>query len=192
MIRRLMLAILVLCAVSSGGLAPPGRANSPQIEDPAGDHPVGWADLVSVSLDVTNSPTGEKLEVKFTLAEASTADNRRTMTGYNLNGTVGKCALAVIFEALPNAAPDIGVTEGYATAHCGDPADFVTGAYRFDDKSIIVSYPLLDLRGVPLGATMKDLRAHTAPVQGFAHDENLILANAGDHATSDKTWVVGS
>ena len=188
MSRRL--AALFLAALFVVGLSPDARAATPQIVDPALDHPAPFADLTSVELKATKVRGRDFLEVTFTVAGEISAPSRNLMTGYTFNGKVGKCELYVLWYAYPMLTEPAGLPTGSSGAHCGKAGKDVGGSYRIKGNAVIVTVPLQDLKGVTRGATVTELKAHTALIEGLDGDDNGVLAYTGDAATGSKPWTI--
>ena len=189
MARRILLSLVVLFI--AGGLAPTVSAAppAPQIEDPAGDHPVPFMDFTEVRLAVVPAKSGLALETTFVLAGAVTPESRTTMTGYSFTAKVGKCDLLVRFIGYPDGGV-VSASPGFVTTKCGEGRD-IGGTWKINDNRVIVLSPLRDLKGVAIGATMTDLAAFNAPGEGQYHDDTTAPAVAGDAASSAKSWTIG-
>ncbi|MBW3536478.1 MAG: hypothetical protein KY395_01735 [Actinobacteria bacterium] len=167
----------------------PGNADDrePQIEDPAGDHPVPFMDLTAVTLALAATKSGPALEVSFTLSGAVSPESRASMTGYNFTAKVGNCDLLVRFIGYPDG---VFSSNGFASSMCSAGGRDAGGSYTITDNTVTVLAPLRDLRGVSAGQTMTDLRAFTSPAEGMYHDDTTAPSAAGDAASSDKPWTI--
>ena len=168
--------------------ASPGVGQAPQIEDPAGDHPVPFMDFTAVHLAVGQGKTGPVLETSFVLAGAITPETRATMTGYSFTAKVGKCDLLIRFVGYPDGVFD---ATGFATTKCGADGRDAGGTWKITDKTVTVYSPLRDLKDVSIGQTMTDLAAFNSPAEGMYHDDTTAPSALGDAASSDKSWVIG-
>ena len=186
MARKVLVTVVAALILCGATLTAPVRAGAPQIEDPAGDHPVPFMDFTGVSLAVVPGKGGPALETTFLLSGMVGAESRATMTGYSLTAKVGKCDLLVRFVGYPDGAFD---ASGFVTTKCGDGRD-VGGSFKITDTTIAVQSPLRDLKGVEIGLTMTELAAFNAPVEGMYHDDTTAPAAAGDAAASDKPWTI--
>ena len=186
--RRLTIGLCVLLALASGLAASPGRAASPQIEDPAGDHPVPFMDFTAVTLSVGHGKSGPYLETTFTLAGLVGDVSQTSMTGYSFTAKVGKCDLLVRYIGYPEGVA--GGTE-FATTKCGAGGRDIGGKASRTENTITVQSPLRDLKGVAVGQTMTNLAAFNTPAEGQYHDETTAPSVLGDAASSDKSWVIG-
>ena len=185
--RRLLLGWCVLVALGSGVASTPATAASPQIEDPAGDHPVPFMDFTAVKLAVGQGKSGPVLETSFVLAGAVSPESRASMTGYSFTAKVGKCDLLVRFVGYPDGAFDAA---GFATTKCGADGRDAGGTFKVSDNTVTVFSSLRDLKGVAIGQTMTDLAAFNSPGEGMYHDDTTTPSAAGDAASSDKPWVI--
>ena len=184
--RSVKLLACTIVLATCAALTAPASAKSPQIEDPAGDHPVPFMDFTAVSLAVVPAKAGPALETTFQLSGLVGAESRATMTGYSLTAKVGKCDLLVRFVGYPD---DVFAASGFVTTKCGEGRD-VGGTYKLTETTITVQSLLRDLKGVEIGQTMTDLAAFNAPVEGMYHDDTTAPAAAGDAASSDKSWTI--
>jgi hypothetical protein len=182
-------------AVAALGLAvapmPHARAAAPQIVDPALDQPAPWADLVGVELSFTQKKAKPYLTVAFTVSGEISAPSRNAMTGYTFLGKVGKCDLIVQWYAYPMAEP--ALPPGSAGSQCGETGKDLGGTFVIKGNTVTVTVPMQDMasKGAVKGATMTDLSAHTAPLEGLNNDDEDVLAMAGDSAVGTKPWVIG-
>ncbi len=185
MIRRFVAAVVAagLLTLSAG----PGQAGPTQIEDAAGDHPVPFMDLTSVGLALTSVKGSPALEVTFTTSGAITPESRATMTGYSLTSKVGSCDLLVRFVGYPD---DAFAAAGFATARCGEGGRDAGGTFKITENTVTVVTPLRDLKAIGPGAKMTELAAFTSPGEGMYHDDTTAPSALGDHASSDKPWVI--
>ena len=177
--------MLTLASTVAG--AGPATAAGPQIEDPAGDHPVPFMDFTAVKLAVVQTKAGAALETSFVLAGAVSPESRATMTGYSFTAKVGKCDLLVRFVGYPDGAFDAA---GFATTKCGADGRDIGGTFKITDNTVAVTSPLRDLKGVAIGQTMTDLAAFNSPGEGMYHDDTTAPSALGDAASSDKTWTI--
>lgn len=179
----------------AAAFAPGASASGPQIEDAEGDHPVPWVDLTAVQLELVPAKGGQVLEVSFTTSGPITPENRNMMTGYTFQAAAGKgkgakdkvCDLTVIYYAYPSATETL-LPAGSAGATCGGKE--LSPPFRIDENTVTISVALRDLKDVGVGTVLSDLKAHTAPLEGFDGDDTGLLAQAGDHASSDKSWKI--
>ena len=177
---------MFLCVALAGGLAAaPVTAASPQIEDPAGDHPVPFMDFTAVELAVGQGRTGPVLETSFVLSGPITPESRATMTGYSFTAKVGKCDLLIRFVGYPDGVFDAA---GFVTTACGGRD--VGGTWKITDNTVTVYSPLRDLKGVGIGQTMTDLAAFNSPGEGMYHDDTTAPSALGDAASTDKSWTI--
>ena len=186
MAHRAFAALLAFSMLAVAAL--PATADGPsQIEDAAGDHPVPFMDLTSVTLGVGQTKSGPALEVSFALSGAVSPESRATMTGYSFTAKVGKCDLLVRFVGYPDG---VFGASGFASSMCAAGGRDTGGTYKVDDNVVTVMVPLRDLKGVVVGATMTDLKAFTSPGEGMYHDDTTAPSAAGDAAASDKPWTI--
>ena len=155
--RRSIVGLAVFVVLASGFVARPVSAAAPQIEDPAGDHPVPFMDFTAVKLAIGQDKTGPVLETSFVLAGAVSPESRATMTGYSFTAKVGKCDLLIRFVGYPD-----GAFTSFATTACGDRD--TGGTWKIAGNTITVFSPLRDLKGVAVGQTMTKLAAFNSPV----------------------------
>ena len=186
--RRLTFAVCLLLVAAGAMAGSPAGAASPQIEDPAGDHPVPFMDFTGVTLSVGQGKSGPYLETTFLLAGAVGDVSQASMTGYSFTAKVGKCDLLVRYIGYPE-----GVASGteFATTKCGASGRDVGGKASRTEDTITVQSPLRDLKGVAIGQTMTNLAAFNTPAEGQYHDETTAPSVLGDAASSDKPWVIG-
>ena len=177
---------LLVLALAAGWTASPATAATPQIEDPAGDHPAPFMDFTAVELAVGQNKSGPVLETTFVLSGEISPETRATMTGYSFTAKVGKCDLLVRFVGYPDGAFDAA---GFASTMCGDRD--VGGTWKISDNTVTVISPLRDLKGVAVGETMTDLAAFSSPAEGMYHDDTTAPSALGDAASSDKPWKIG-
>lgn len=187
--RRLISAVLAVLTLASGW-ALPVNAAPPQIEDPAGDHPVPFMDFTSVALAVGQGKTGPYLETTFTLAGMLGQASQTSMTGYSFTATVGKCELLVRYIGYPEGGVISSGTQ-FVTTKCGAGGRDVGGTASLTENTITVRSPLRDLKGVAIGQTMTNLAAFNAPGEGQYHDDTTAPWAVGDAASSDKPWTIG-
>lgn len=191
--RKIAGVIAVLVAAVVVLPAPGARAATPQIVDPALDHPLPWADLVSVELGVTKVRNRDFLSVTFTTSGEISDPSRNTLTGYTFQGKAGTCELTVLWYAFPMVTEPAGLPPGSPGAFCGAAGKDLGGSFTRKGNSVTVLVPMQDMagKGVVKGASMTNLTAHTALLEGIAGDDTGLLANTGDAAASDKPWVIG-
>lgn len=173
-----------------GAMAAPASAGGPQLEDPAGDHPVPWVDLTGVELKLApgNIRTGQVLELSFVVAGDITPENRNTMTGYNFNATIGSCKFSGGYNAFPGAT-ESQLAAGSAGAACEGGKE-LEPPFKVTGNKVTVTIATRDLKGVVAGAPVSAMSASTVPMQGFAGDDTGALALTGDTAASDKTFAL--
>lgn len=186
---RKSLAALAALAMLLGGSSP-GTAEGPepQIEDPAGDHPVPFMDLTAVTLALAATKSGPALEVSFTLSGEISPESRAAMTGYNFMAKVGQCDLLVRFIGYPDG---VFASNGFVSSMCGAGGRDAGGTFTITDNTVTVLAPLRDLKGVAAGQTMTELSAFTSPGEGMYHDDTTAPSAAGDAASSDDPWTIG-
>ena len=184
----LKLALCSLTILALVAIAPPAISAAPQIEDPAGDHPVPFMDFTAVTLSVGHGKSGPYLETTFSLAGLVGDASQTSMTGYSFTAKVGKCDLLVRYIGYPEGVA--GGTE-FATTKCGAGGRDVGGKASRTENTITVQSPLRDLKGVAIGQTMTNLAAFNTPAEGQYHDETTAPSVLGDAASSDKSWVIG-
>lgn len=183
------LALSVTCLfVLAAALAPATRAGEPEIQDPALDHPVPFADITSVDLEVLNQKGQSYLQVTWELAADVSGEARNLTIGYDFSAKVGKCDLRVLWYAYPQYLEPGGYPTGSAGALCGTKE--LGGTYTLNGSKVSVQVPMRDMKGVALGMKMTELKAWTAPLESWANDDTGALAMIGDQATSDKPWTI--
>ncbi len=189
--RKLLIGLFVVAVV--GGLAPASDAATPQIVDPALDHPVPFEDIVSVELKVVVQKGRDYLQTTFTMSGEVSDASRNAMTGYDFSAKVGTCDLIIVWYAYPMVTEPAGLPTGSVGTHCGATGKDVGGSFKFGGNTVTITSPMQDLKskGVVRGAKMTKLEAHTAPLEGLAGDDEGALALLGDSSGSDKAWTVG-
>lgn len=144
-------------------------------------------DLTGVGLGLTRVKGSPALEVTFALAGSVTPETRASMTGYSFTAKVGVCDLLVRFIGYPDG---VFASSGFVTSKCGASGRDAGGTFVISDDKVIVTTQLRDLKGVVPGAKMTELAAFTSPVEGMYHDDTTAPSALGDHASSDKPWVI--
>ena len=188
--KRFLTFALLGCVLVFGAAAPSGRADGPQLEDPAGDHPVPWVDLTGVQLKLGPGTvrTGPVLDVTFIVAGPITPENRNTMTGYNFEAKIGACKFGAGFNAFPGAT-EAELGAGSAGAICEGGKE-LEPPFKITDNTVTLSVGLKDLKGVAAGVVVSEMTASAIPMQGFAGDDTGALALTADTAASDKKFVL--
>ena len=188
--KRALLAAL-MSVLLFGVTSPGSQADGPQLEDPAGDHPVPWVDLTGVQLKLGPGTvrTGPVLDLTFIAAGDITPENRTMMTGYNFAATIGPCKFDANFNTFPGATDSVAGVGG-PTVLC-EGGKSLSPPFKIAANTISISISLQDLKGVAAGVTVSDMTAWTIPLQGFSGaDETGILAMTGDTAASDKKFAL--
>ena len=183
-----VLLVLLTASLLAGGSSLSARAGGPQLVDPAGDHPVPWADLTGVELKLGpgNVRTGPVLDLTFIVSGAISPESRNMMTGYNFSAKIGSCKFSAGFNAFPSATEG-ALPAGSAGAIC-EGGKQLEPPFKIKGNTVTLSIGIRDLKGVVAGAVVSKMTASTVPVQGFAGDDTGALALTGDTAASDKTF----
>jgi hypothetical protein len=186
--RRVLVLSALATLIVSAAVSAPAVADGPQLEDPAGDHPVPWVDLVGVELKLGagNVRTGPVLEVTFSVAGDITPENRNTMTGLNFDAKIGSCKFGAGYNAFPGAT-EAELGAGSAGAICEGGKE-LEPPFKVQGNSVTLTIALRDLKGVVAGAVVSEMSASSVPMQGFAGDDTGALALTGDTASSDKSF----
>lgn len=182
-------ALFYLAAVAAIALAfgpLPARAEEPQITDPAGDFPLDFMDLMSVSLSVRNVEGRDYLDVTFTVVGTITEPSRALMPGYWFHANVGDCHLFVGVNSYPDAAGPAGYPLGSPHALCDGSESDLPAGYSYGVNTATVLVALGDIPQVVKGATLTNLQAYTALFHGEAEGGTI-----SDRASTDKPWTIG-